>query len=90
MTAKEQKQYMILAGLLIAIVLVMYFSFFRKSAPVADLGSPVDAAATQTFLPYGTTLDTSIFKDKNYKTLIPPSYPQLNRADVGVTNPFAQ
>lgn len=94
MTSKEKKQYLILAVLIVAIILVVYFNFFKKSStdivlnPALEQQNGVATPEPEAFLPYGTNFDTSIFKDPRFKGLNTPSYPQVDRSEIGVVNPF--
>lgn len=93
MTSKEKKEYGILTVLVLGIFFVIYSNFIKKDTPTPDAGLAPDALGVvpeQTFLPHGTAFETGILQDKKFKNLTPPSYPQVDRSEIGVVNPFGQ
>jgi hypothetical protein len=92
---KNTKQLVILIGLVVLIVGVLYFGFFKKSAPtptetvvgVSDV--PVSGIGTKDDLGFlSKPLDTKILDDSRFKALTPPNYPSVTVSELGLKNPF--
>lgn len=96
MTSKEKKEYAILGVLALAILLVMYFAFFRgsSSAPQTPV-NPGEVGATSgqsasKFLPNGTGFNIKLLQDPRFTTLTAPMYPTVDPSEVGQSNPFGK
>ncbi|MBU6447551.1 hypothetical protein KGQ24_01770 [Patescibacteria group bacterium] len=96
MTSKEKKEYAILGVLFIAILLVLYFAFFRGSSsgpqPSSDVGGVGAQSSSNTakFLPNGTGFNIKLLQDPRFTNLTAPLYPTVDPSEVGQPNPFGK
>ncbi len=100
---KEKKEYIVLGIVLLAMVFVLY-SYFNKGsdAPSPEV-SQTDVVGGLQVVPMtgavsskkvldlhsiGSSLNTAVLQDPRFKYLVTPAYPTVNRAEVGLQNPF--
>ena len=100
---KEKKEYIVLGIVLLAMVFVLYSYFGKGSdAPSPEVSKtdvvsglqPVPmtgAVSTKKVLDLHSicsSLNTAVLQDPRFKYLVTTAYPTVNRAEVGLQNPF--
>ena len=93
--SKQTKQYIVLGVVLLGIVGV-YFFFIRRPSPQAGvLPTALNTTSISqpgqklNFLPHGSSLDLKSLNDPRLQTMIAPSYPTVDKSELGVSNPFS-
>jgi len=91
-SAKEKREYAILAILVIGTLWVLYSHFFAPSSLTVALpsaGTPtLVGGSSSAILPNGPQIDLAPVQDPRFKNLVPPNYPVVSRGEVGTANPF--
>lgn len=99
---KEKKEYIVLGIVLLAMVFVLYSYFNKGSSAPSPEESKTEVAGLQPvpmtgavssrkvldLHSIGSSLNTAVLQDPRFKYLVTPAYPTVNRAEVGLQNPF--
>ncbi len=91
MTTKQKTEYGILTVVLVIVLAVLYFYFFGGSSAQPEIiptGVSAAPVPTGAYLPYGSKLNTNLFVQHDFTSLIKPDYPSVSKSDLGVPNPF--
>src|SRR5689334_6723600 len=87
MTSREKKEISILGAVALVVLIVVYFTWFKKPADTEPVvATPVVAG---TVFPNGTDLDIKPLQDPNFTNMIRPIYPVVTKSEVGAANPFS-
>lgn len=78
-----------------AIVLVtagiIYLIFFYKDKGIAfgiEIDKKLQNNRVRTLFPHGTKLDISVLRDERFKYFVAPTYPLVDKSEIGNANPF--
>lgn len=100
---KEKKEYIVLGIVLLAIIFVLYSYFGKGKSATSPEASKTDVVSGLQVVPMtgavpskkvldlhsiGSSLNTAVLQDPRFKYLVTPAYPTVNRAEVGLQNPF--